>query len=50
MIVSEAHANPAELLFVRERLDAYGAVLGEALPESEPVFTTAHLCTVTLPG
>jgi PRD domain len=49
VIVSEAHANPAELTFVRDRLDAYGAVLGEALPESELVFMTAHLCTVTLP-
>lgn len=50
VIVSEAHVNPAELRFVRERLDAYGAVLGEALPESELVFVTAHLCTVTQPG
>jgi hypothetical protein len=24
-------------------------VLGEALPESEYVFMTAHLCTVTVP-
>ncbi len=50
VIVSEVRAHPAELTFVRERLDAYGAVLGEALPESELVFMTAHLCTVTLPG
>jgi hypothetical protein len=50
VIVEEARANPAQLGFVRERLDAYGAVLGEALPESEYVFVTAHVCTVTLPG
>ena len=50
VVVEEARANPTELGFVRERLDAYGAVLGEALPESECVFMTAHLCTVTLPG
>jgi hypothetical protein len=49
VIVDEARANPTELAFVREKLDAYGAVLGEALPESEYVFMTAHLCTVTLP-
>ena len=49
VIVGEAHANPIELAFVRERLDTYGAVLGEALPESEYVFMTAHLCTVTQP-
>ena len=49
VIVTAAQANPAELAFVRKRLDAYGAVLGEALPESELVFMTAHLCTVTLP-
>ena len=49
VIVAEARANPVELAFVGERLDAYGAVLGEALPESELVFMTAHLCTVTLP-
>jgi hypothetical protein len=50
VIVDEARANVTELAFVREKLDAYGAVLGEPLPESEYVFMTAHLCTVTLPG
>jgi hypothetical protein len=49
VIVEEARANPTELGFVREKLDACGAVLGEELPESEYVFMTAHLCTVTVP-
>jgi hypothetical protein len=49
VIVAEAEANPVELAFVRDRLATFGAVLGEALPESEVVFMTAHLCTVTLP-
>ena len=49
MIVAEAQANPVELAFVRERLAAYGAALGVALPESEYVFVTAHVCTVTMP-
>jgi hypothetical protein len=50
VIVDEARANVTELAFVREKLDAYGAVLGEPLPASEYVFMTAHLCTVTHPG
>ena len=49
VIVAEAQANEAELRFVRERLDVYGAVLGETLPESEYLFVAAHVCTVTLP-
>jgi hypothetical protein len=49
VIVAEAQANPTELGFVRERLDASGAALGVTLPEAEYIFVTAHVCTVTMP-
>jgi hypothetical protein len=49
VVVAEALANPVELAFVREHLAAAAAALGVTLPESEYLFVTAHVCTVTMP-